>query len=608
MGKSLRKKNKTSDEIKNGGMNSFKSFYDTESSQKTYTYKTQNLKYYVASAVSLLTFLVFLPALQNEFVNWDDPDYVIENSHIRSFNLIFLKWAFFDFYKGNWHPLTWISHAMDYAVWGLTPLGHHLTNNMLHTVNTFFVVFLIIRLLEIRKKLMTTDNTSTFPDERGMLITAGVTGLLFGIHPLHVESVAWISERKDLLCALFILLSILMYTRYLTPPASPPPLTLRGGRGSYLLSLSFFILALLSKPMAVTFPLVILILDWYPFRRITTFATFRIVFIEKLPFIALSLFSSVITILAQKAGGAVVELESIPLSTRMLVALHSLMSYLWKMIIPAHLVPYYRYPHNVSLFTAEYLTIIILTGGITAICIIAAMKRRKFILSVWAYYIFTLLPVLGLVQVGRQAMADRYTYLPSLGPFLIIGIAVVGISAKLNIVQKWKRFVRMLSGIAAVSVLIVLIYLTSEQIVIWKEGISLWSYVTEKDPDSAYSHLNLGVAYGNKGLNDKAIDNYNKALELGLESDYRLYFNLGKAYAFKGFIDNAIDNFRIALELKPYSANTNYELGIAYLRKGLIDQAIVYLEIAVRLNPDNSFFRGDLYYAYEEREHRKDKQ
>ena len=322
--------------------------------------KKQDFKYYAAGAVSLMTFLVYLSALQNDFVGWDDGTYVVENPFIRSLNGALLKWAFLDFYASNWHPLTWISHALDYAVWGLNPLGHHLTNNILHAVNTFLVVLLVVKLMEAvrrrreavpRPKIgRSTESPLTEEpyDVKGPLIAAATTGLLFGLHPIHVESVAWVAERKDLLCALFFLLSIMMYIRYITPPSPSYPKRGWRSRGSYFLSLAFFTLALLSKPMAVSLPFVLLVLDWYPFGRITSYKTFGTAFIGKMPFIALSLVSSILTVQAQKE--AIVPMELAPLSQRILVGVESLIGYLWKMILPVNLSPFYPYPKNLSPF------------------------------------------------------------------------------------------------------------------------------------------------------------------------------------------------------------------------------------------------------------------
>src|SRR5208283_3314559 len=309
-------------------------------------YRTPRSKYFVAGFVSLLTFLVYLACLNNEFVMWDDNQYVYENPHLHPLNPAFFKWAFSDFYAANWHPLTWVSHALDYAVWGLNPLGHHLTSNILHAVNTFIVVILVAKLLEAWHPSR-QQNPSPHLSHEGSYIVIALTGLLFGLHPLHVESVAWVSERKDLLCATFFLLSTLAYTKYVSSGGG-----LRN-KQYYILVLFLFALALLSKPMAVSLPAVLLILDWHPFNRISSMKSLLSAFLEKLPLIALSLVSSVLTVLAQKAGEAIQTFEIIPLASRVLVASQSLLSYLWKMVLPMNLIPYYPYPQHISLFSAK---------------------------------------------------------------------------------------------------------------------------------------------------------------------------------------------------------------------------------------------------------------
>jgi hypothetical protein len=403
----------------------------------------KNLKYYLAGSIALITFLVYLGALHNTFA-WDDRAYVLGNPHIRSLDVTLLKWAFLDFYSANWHPLTWMTHALDYALWGLNPLGHHLTNNILHAANTFLTVILVVRLLEVLKTKKAPNEGPSFLTDRAILITAGTTGLLFGLHPLHVESVAWVAQRKDFLCALFFLLCIILYTKYVSEADNETThRTSRFFNRRYLAVLGFFVLALLSKPMAVSLPLVLMILDWYPFNRIYSFKTFRSALFEKLPLAILSLASSIVTIMAQKAVGAVARPEVIPLSARMLVAAQSLTAYLFKMVFPHGLIPFYSYPlpSEISLYRFKYQLSIAVLIGITAACM-TLMKKNKLWLSSWAYYIVTLLPVLGIVQVGGQSMADRYTYLPSLGPFLITGLGAAWISGKANILKKRTQVIK----------------------------------------------------------------------------------------------------------------------------------------------------------------------
>ena len=548
--------------------------------------RSQNYRYYLAALVSLITFVVYLSSLHHEFVEWDDAQYVVENLHIRSINIAFIKWAFADFHAGNWHPLTWISHAIDYAIWGLNPLGHHLTNVILHAVNTFVVVLLIIGLLNVLKETSIKKGPSEFLHERMMLITGGVTGLLFGLHPLHVESVAWVAERKDLLCALFVLLSITLYTKYVNSINNEPAeekSSLRFFNKQYFFALVFFILALLSKPMAVTLPFVLLILDWYPFKRIQSLRTFRAAFIEKIPLIALSLVSSVLTVLAQRAGGALVSMESAPLSTRVLVGVRSLIAYLWKMIWPLNLTPFYPYPTDVSLLSLEYLFTIVLVIGITIICIVSAKKQRLW-LSVWSYYVMTLIPVIGIVQVGRQAMADRYTYLPSLGPFLIMGLGVAWASRKMNTFPRWGLIIKFLGASISIFVLASMSYLTFRQIGIWNNSIQLWSYVIGKHPE----RINLvyyfrGLAFLNTDQVDKAIEDFNMAISL--DPYYGdAFLNRGTAFEKKGKFDKAIEDFDKAIALRP-SYEAYFNRGMTFEKMGLLDKAIADYDKAIALNP-----------------------
>ncbi|HAM50768.1 MAG TPA: hypothetical protein DCP92_08770, partial [Nitrospiraceae bacterium] len=477
-------------------------------------------------------------------MNWDDNLYVYENSFIHAINTKLFRSAWGGFNAGNWHPLTWISHAIDYAIWGLNPLGHHLTNIILHAFNTFMVVFLVIRLMEMYKKTVTNNRLSgSFLNNRTIPVTGAVTGLLFGLHPLHVESVAWVSERKDLLCALFFLLSITMYTKYVSvvdnETAQKSPLS-RFFSKPYLITIGFFILALLSKPMAVSLPFVLLLLDWYLFKRIQSLKTFGTAFLEKLPFVALSLISSILTILAQKAGKAIRPIEVTPLSTRMLVAAKSLVGYLGKMILPLNLVPFYPYPENTSVLSLDYLLAVILVIGATAVSVVI-VKKQKLWLTVWGYYVITLLPVLGIVQVGRQAMADRYTYLPSLGPFLIMGLITAAIYEKVTSAKRWKLILRMVSVSVASATLISISYITIQQIGLWKNSLVFWNYVVKKEPRRGpFAHNNLGVAYQSKGLFDKAIEQYQTAISLKPD-DAEAHNNLGVAYRSKGLFDKAIE-------------------------------------------------------------------
>jgi tetratricopeptide (TPR) repeat protein len=562
----------------------------------TFMRKPRIAKILITALVGLLTFLVFLPALQNDFVNWDDNEYVYENPFIRTLDARFFRWAFFDFYAANWHPLTWISHAADYALWGLNPLGHHLTNNILHAINASLVVFLVIGLLEaLKTRPRRKSEPGPLTSERGILVAGAATGLLFGIHPLHVESVAWVVERKDLLCGLFFLLSLLSYMSYIDDADKQKAGSVQFLNKRYLATLGFFALALLSKPMAVTLPVTLLILDWYPFQRTRSRKALRTLFIEKLPFFALSLASSVITILAQSSKKSLFSLETISFSTRVLVGAKALVLYLGKMIVPVHLFPLYPHPQNLS-FSLQNLFPVLLVIGITIACVGAA-KKQKLWLTVWCYYGITLLPVLGIIHVGNQAMADRYTYLPSLGPFLVMGLAAALLYEK-GTASPWNLIVKPVAAAAAAGVLIVVSYITLQQIGVWKNSFTLWSSIIEKEPGKTFiAYINRGYAYNTAGLYDSAIEDFNEALTINPDS-LEAYNNRGLAYNMKGSFDKAIGDFNRALAIDPNYDKAYNNRGISYNQKGLFHKAIEDFSKALVINPfyDKAYYNRALAY------------
>ena len=597
--------------------------------------RTENDAYCLAVSLSLLTFIVYLTSLRNEFLLWDDDLYVLDNTFIRSFNGVFLRRAFLDFSAANWHPLTWFSHALDYAIWGMNPLGHHLTNSILHAANTFLVVLVLWELFTAAREKGRERERSEFLGDRTMLVAIGAASLLFGLHPIHVESVAWVAERKDVLCALFFLLSIVAYTNFvrtLDNESRQRPSQVFFNR-HYLLSFGLFFLALLSKPMAVTLPVVLLLLDWYPFERIHSHGTFRTAFLEKIPFIVLSCISSIITIIAQRSGGAIKAIDFAPLSTRLLVAAKSVITYLGKMIVPMDLIPYYPYPKNVSIFNIEYASAIVLVIAITVVCFMVA-KRQKVWLMAWGYYLATLLPVLGIVQVGDQAMADRYSYLPSLGPFVLMGLCIAGISEKMRTSVEGSRLITLLGRVTALVAVAVLIYLTVQQIAIWKNSIVFWNYIIEEKSQKAPFAYNLrGIAYEKLGQTDKALADYEKAIDLDPSydktynnraiifdkkgqteealADYdkaialnpffdKAYFNRALVYEKKGQLDKALMDYDKVIALNPYYDKAYLGIGIIYSKAGLFDKAIIYIDksVAVNHNYAEAYGSRGLVYAF----------
>ncbi|MEE8574733.1 MAG: hypothetical protein V3T30_04900, partial [Thermodesulfobacteriota bacterium] len=378
----------------------------------------KTLPYVLLAAV--VTFIVYLPTLQNGFVNWDDQGYVYNNPNIRILDIDFFRWALSTPVLGNWHPLTMLSHAVDYALFGLNPRGHHLTSIVLHSVNTILVFFLTFTLVNNKKSGNAVMGNESLLTAR---ITALVTALLFGLHPLHVESVAWVSERKDLLYAFFYLLTLLTYLTYARGSAKNRVIP-------YASALILFTLSLLSKPMAVTLPVVLLLIDYYPLGRFrvhgpTGLKAYRRIFLEKIPFFLLSLIFTAITIETQKSAGAL-EMEIAPFLERLLISLRGYGFYIYKSFIPVNLAQVYPYPDTIGLFKLEYLASIILIAIITLLSIKYVRKpnENKLFITLWAYFLVTLLPVIGLVQAGQQSAADRYTYLPGLAIFILIGLAL----------------------------------------------------------------------------------------------------------------------------------------------------------------------------------------
>lgn len=563
---------------------------------------SRNAKYYLAAAVALITLFVYLPALQNDFVDWDDNDYVFENSHIRSLDMAFFRWAFLDFHSANWHPLTWLSHAIDYALWGLNPLGHHLTNIVLHAMSTFVVVILVVRLLETSRKKRTEPGPPDSFTEPSILLAAGVTGFLFGLHPVHVESVAWVAERKDVLCALFYLLSIFSYTGYvqaLNGETSQQKAFSLFFRKQYLFCLAFVFLALLSKPMAVSLPFVFLILDWYPFNRIRSLGGGRSALVEKIPFVALSLATSLVIIAAQKAGGAVVSLQHVPLSLRALVAAKSPIVYLGKMVWPLDLSPFYPYPTHASLDSLAYILPIALFVGITLACL-WRVRVNKVWLAAWGYYVVTLIPVLGIVQVGRQAMADRFTYLPSLGPFLIIGLVVAKVSRKADTWAKRGLIVKTMGATVLILMVVSLSYITFRQIGIWKNSMVLWNHVIAEEPGAPLAYVNRGMIFYKMGQIDRAIEDFSMAIVLDPRGS-EAYLNRGMLYGKTGRIDKAIEDLEKAMALHPphlVAYNTLVNMGAVYADAGLVDKAFDQFNRAILMDQDQAMAydnRGMLY-------------
>jgi protein O-mannosyl-transferase len=545
-----------------------------------------------AILAALTTILIYVPSLGNKFVTWDDNQYIYNNLHIRSLDAGFFKWAFFDFHASNWHPLTWISHAVDYRLWELDPFGHHLTSVLLHGLNTFLVVRLISILLEsagqLKKNII---NSKTILSDKGKLLASGLTGLLFGIHPLHVESVAWVSERKDVLYSFFYLIGIMTYVQYAKKPSDERPFSSVFSNRSYLSTMLLFSFSLMSKPMAVTLPVVLLILDYYPLGRFEMPGRWKFVFAEKFPFFMLSFLSSALSLKAQDKAAAT--FDTVPFSSRILVGFKSLILYIYKMVLPLNLSPFYPYPQTgyaASLLSFEYFFPLFIIIAVTVICISISRKQGLWLAS-WGYYLSTIFPVLGFIQVGGQAMADRYTYLSSLGPFVLCGL---GITWLLDGARK--------TGWIKISALTLFFFLsastmsllTLKQIQIWKNGETLWNRVIGIFPDVPKAYINRGSYYIETFQYEKAIDDFTLGMRLTeVTSDhFLLYTNRGFAYAKLGKLENAIKDTSEAIRLYPGNWNTYSSRGQVYFLFGKYEDALKDYTEAIRLNPRPDYYNN----------------
>lgn len=523
-----------------------------------------------AALPAAVIFTVYIPALQNDFVNWDDPDYVYENINIRSLDIDFLRWSLTAVVASNWHPLTLISLAADYSFWGQNPEGYHFTSIAIHSINSLLVFILTIRLINLANF---QDAGPAKRSNRKAFVAGIVTSLLFGIHPLRAESVAWVSERKDVLSAFFFLSGILVYLKYAS--CKRPRKSLY-----YCSCLVLFVLALMSKPMAASLPIILLILDLYPLNRLTSdWCGRKWVLLEKVPFFALSVLSASITIWAHNSTGALKASGIYPLAVRMLVAVRSYLFYAVKTLAPINLAPFYPYPARTGSFTFEYVGSLVLFLSVTLFCILQ-LKREKLYFAVWVYYVATLIPVIGIVQVGGQAAADRYTYLPGLGPTFLMGLGAG------HLFERCSTRLQRLAIIGALSLILVFLSaLTTKQISIWKDSVTLWTHEIKLFPDVAEpAYINRGSAYKEMGDYLSAIKDLTRAIEIDPRCT-DAYVSRGSAYNSLGNHQQAIKDYTIGISLNPRYAEAFYGRGNVYYDKGYYQQAIEDYNSTVKLNP-----------------------
>jgi Flp pilus assembly protein TadD len=527
-----------------------------------------------------LTLAVFSRTLGYEFVNFDDNLYVYENSTvIRGLSLKGIGWAFTHVVGSNWHPLTMMSHMLDCQLYGLNAGGHHLTNVLLHTASAI-LLFLVLRRMT------------------GKLWRSAFVVAVFAIHPLRVESVAWVAERKDVLSGLFFMLTLWAYTRYAQGRSRVEGRGSSSGSGilaldarrwtlDYSLVLLFFALGLLSKPMLVTLPFVLLLLDYWPLNRFARpapangvagdvhasgkLSVFRRLILEKIPLLALSGAACVATMVAQKESMA-----SVPLALRIGNAVVSYVVYLRQMVCPADLAVFYPYLQN-SLSWREITLAFLLLAAIST-GVFLRRQKHPYLLMGWLWYLGMLVPVIGLVQVGLHAHADRYTYLPQIGLYLALTWAAGSLCAA------WRHRRLVLGGVSAV-VLAALGMDSFVQTSYWRNNELLWTHTLACTSDNAKAHIDFGVALFNKGQMEEAIIHFQKAVEIDPENA-KTHCNLGNALMRKGRVDEAILHFQKAVAIRPEYAKAHDNLGNALMQQGQVDEAIIHFQKALEIRSD----------------------
>lgn len=524
--------------------------------KRTFFYIRSDVLVWLFLIIATLT--VYWQVLSHEFVNYDDPSYVSKNPHVQTgLTLEGIAWSFTSTRAGNWHPLTWLSHILDIEFYGLNPGGHHFTNVLFHIANTL-LLFLIFR-------RMTGD-----------LWRSAFVAALFALHPLHVESVAWVAERKDVLSTFFWMLTMWSYVRYVERP----------GGIRYLVVLLFFVLGLMAKPMLVTLPFVLLLLDYWPLCRFQfgqsvnggskqkRALALRVVW-EKVPFFALAAASSVVTFLVQQSGGAVGSFAAYPLDVRIANALISYVSYIGKLIWPYNLAVLYPHPRMVSGWMAAGACFLLIS---ISLLVIRALKRNPWVAVGWVWFIGTLVPVIGLVQIGSQAMADRYTYVPLIGMSIIIAWGVP------ELVSRCAHRKAVLAAITAIF-LSALMVATWCQVRYWANSITLFRRALEVTSNNYVAHSNLGIALFFRGKLDEATVHFHKALQIN-PSFFNAHTNLGIVLANRGKMAEAVSQFSKALQINPNSDEAHNNLGVALERRGKSAEAIKHYYEALRINPD----------------------
>ncbi|HEX6576380.1 MAG TPA: tetratricopeptide repeat protein [Gemmatimonadaceae bacterium] len=510
----------------------------------------------ITSGLIVLVAAIYAQVRSFEFVYLDDHLYVYENAFVlKGLSLGGIKWALTTNAAGNWHPLTWISHMIDVSLFGKDPGLHHVTSAVIHAINSALLFLLLCRLT-------------------GRTWLSAIVAALFAIHPLHVESVAWVSERKDVLSTFFWFVTIHLYVTYTRKPNA---ITYAG----VIVGLA---LGLMSKPMVVTLPFALLLLDYWPLRRIHARKVASIkewipLIREKVPLFILVLISMIVTVKVQRGYGAVVRVTELSFGDRFANAITAYVSYLADLFWPAGLAAFYPFSRPSGLYVVVALLIVI---GVSAVSLLHA-RKRPYILTGWAWFLGTLIPVIGIVQVGDQARADRYTYVPAVGIFIVITWLGAELAARSSL-YRWA------STALAAGALSVLTCLSIKQTEYWRNNMLLFSHAVDVTKNNYRAEALLGVAYSARERHEEAIKHYDKSLAIR-EANAEVHLNRGGSLYTLGRKAEALVEFEKAVRYKPDAAVNHYNYALLLNEAGRTREALSEAQIAARLNPSSAQFR-----------------
>lgn len=502
----------------------------------------------VCLALIVLTILIYAPVRNFGFVNFDDPDYTLANPQVSAgLSIAGIQWALTTGHMANWHPVTWISHMLDIQMFGMHAGPHHLVNVLFHIVNSLLLFALLRRMT-------------------GALWRSAVVAALFAVHPAHVESVAWISERKDVLSTLLGLLVVWFYVDYVR----------NSKLSTYAAVFLLLALGLMAKPMLVTLPMVLLLLDFWPLNRLASPADLPGLIREKMPMFGLVVASAVVTFIAQSRGAAVVQLVAVPINRRIANACMAYLGYIRNTFWPTGLAAYYPYPESPGPWWVG--------AGVAflAISLLAvwAAVRYPYLFVGWFWFAGTLVPVIGLIQVGNQSMADRYTYIPYIGLFIMIAWGAGELAKRFSLPHV---VVAASVGLAVLSCSVV----ARGQVAYWQDSEHLWGRALAVTSGNSFAHNNLGSFLLDQGRFDEAIFQFSEGVRIN-PGNAMPHYNLGNALDRRGRLDEASIQYMEALRLSPAFADAHSNLGVVLARQGKLAEAVTHLSEAVRLNPGSA--------------------